>query len=136
MARYAERPELTPPARAIARGLAEARLEVYRVGSAVPGLWLELEPLRDGVPVRLGWQDGFERVQIGEIAVARVVHATRMPTVWGLCACFPADSERRWKARLAALPTDPAEAALIVIGFHPDDVAEPIVDGIELHTQT
>ena len=30
MARYAERPELTPPARAIARGLAEARLAVER----------------------------------------------------------------------------------------------------------
>jgi hypothetical protein len=102
----------------------------------VPGLWLELEPLRDGVPVRLGWQDGLERVRIGEIVVARVVHATTMPTVWGLGACFPADSERRWRARLAALPTDPAEAALIVLGFHPDDAAEPVVDGIELHTLT
>ena len=136
MARYAERPELTPPARAIARGLAEARLEVYRVGSRVPGLWLELEPLRDSVAVRLGWQDGFERVQIGEIVVTRVVRATTMPTVWGLGACFPADSERRWRARLAALPTDPAEAALIVLGFHPDDAAEPVADGIELHTLT
>jgi hypothetical protein len=136
MARYAERPELSPPARAIARGLAEARLDVYRVGSTVPDLWLELQPLRDGVPVRLGWQDGLERVQIGEIVVARVVHATTMPTVWGLGACFPADSERRWKARLAALPTDPAEAALIVLGFRPADAAEPVADGIELHTLT
>ena len=136
MARYVERPELTPPARAIARGLAEARLDVYRVGAMVPGLWLELEPLRDGVPVRLGWQAGLESVQIGEIAVARVVHATTMPTVWGLGACFPADTERRWKARLAALPTDPTEAALIVLGFRPDDVAEPIANGIELHTLT
>ncbi len=136
MARYAERPELTRRARAIARGLAEARLDVYRVGSAVPGLWLELEPLQDGVPVRLGWQDGVECVRIGEIVVTRIVHATTMPTVWGLGACFPADSERRWKARLAALPTDPAEAALIVLSFRPDDAAEPIVDGIELHTLT
>ena len=136
MARYAERPQLTPRARAMARGLAEARLEVYRVGSTVPGLWLELEPLRDGVPVRLGWQDGFERVQIGEIVVTRVVHGTTMPTPWGLGACFPADSERRWRARLAALPTDPAEAALIVLGFHPNDAAEPVADGIELHTLT
>ena len=53
------------------------------VGSTVPGLWLELEPLLDGAPVRLGWRDGLERVQIGEIVVARVVHATTMPTVWG-----------------------------------------------------
>jgi SEC-C motif len=135
MARYAERCELSPPARAIARGLAGARLDVYRVGSTVSGLWLELEPLT-GMPVRLGWLDGLERVQIGEIVVARVVHATTMPTVWGLGTCFPADSERRWKARLAALPTDPAEAALIVLGFRPDDTAEPVADGIELHTLT
>jgi hypothetical protein len=46
IARYAERPELSPPARAIARGLVEARLEVYRFGATLPGLWLELEPLR------------------------------------------------------------------------------------------
>src|SRR5450755_4384763 len=59
MARYAERPELTPPARAIARGLTDARLDVYQVGATVPGLWLELAPLRDNAPVRLGWQDGF-----------------------------------------------------------------------------
>ncbi len=52
-------------------------------------------PLTGGMPVRLGWLDGLERVQIGEIVVARVVHATTMPTVWGLGACFPADSERR-----------------------------------------
>ena len=56
--------------------------------------------------------------------------------MWGLGACFPADSERRWKARLAALPTDPAQAALIVLGFRPDDVAEPVADGIELVTLT
>src|SRR5271165_3738277 len=36
MARYAERPELDEPARSLARGLAEARLTVYRVRSTVP----------------------------------------------------------------------------------------------------
>jgi hypothetical protein len=136
MARYAERSELTPPARAIARGLTDARLDVYQVGATVPGLLLELAPLRDNAPVRLGWQDGFERVQIGEILLARVVHASTMPTVWGLGAYFPAGSQRRWQARLAALPTDPAEAVLIMLGFNPDHLAEPIADGIELHTLT
>ena len=136
MARYAARPELTPPERAIARGLADARLGVYRVGSTMPGVWLELEPLRDGAPVRLGWLDGLAGVQVGEIVVARVVHATTMPTVWGLGTRFPADCERRWRAQLEALPADSAEAALIVLGFQPDDVAEPVVDGIELHTLT
>jgi hypothetical protein len=137
MARYAERPELTPPARAIARGLTDARLDVYQVvGATVPGLWLELAPLRNNAPVRLGWQDGFERVQIGEILLARVVHATTMPTVWGLGAYFPAGSQRRWQAQLAALPTDPAEAALTMLGFNPINLAEPIADGIELHTLT
>jgi hypothetical protein len=53
-----------------------------------------------------------------------------------ICACFSADSERRWTARLAASPADPAQAALIVLGFHPDGVAEPIADGIERHTLT
>jgi len=31
----------------------------------------------------------------------------------------------RWNARLAALPTDPAEAALTMLRFDPDDLAEP-----------
>jgi hypothetical protein len=105
-------------------------------GPTMPGVWLELEPLRYGAPVRLAWPDGLERVQAGEIVVARIVHATTMPTVWGLGSRFPAESERRWRTRLEALPTDPAEAALIVLGFDPDDVAEPVVEGIELHTLT
>jgi hypothetical protein len=64
------------------------------------------------------------------------VTCTTAPTLWGLGARFPADSETRWKARLAALPTDPTEAALTVLGFHPDDAAEPLPDGVELHTMT
>lgn len=136
MARYSERPELSPPARAIALGLVEARLDVYRVRSTVPGLWLEIEPLTDGVPRRVAWRDRLEleRLQIGEILVTRVVDATTLATAWGLGVRFPADSERRWAARLAALPAAPAEAALTVLGFHPDDAAEPLPDGIELHT--
>jgi hypothetical protein len=32
------------------------------------------------------------------------------------------------------LPADPAQAALTTLGFHPDDAAEPLPDGVELHT--
>jgi hypothetical protein len=31
------------------------------------------------------------------------------------------------------LPADPADAALIVLGFHPDDAAEPLPEGVQLH---
>jgi hypothetical protein len=134
--RYAERPELDARARSLARGLAQARLDVYRVRSTVPGLGVEMEPLAGGMQARVAWRDGLERLQIGEILVARVVHATTLPTLWGLGARFPAGSERRWRARLAALPMDLAKAALTVLGFHPDDAAEPIPDEIELDTMT
>lgn len=136
MVRYAERPELDAPERSIARGLADARLEVYRAISTAPGLAVEIEPLAGGMPVLLAWRDGLERLEVGEILVARVVHATAMPTVWGRAARFPADTERRWRARLAALPIDPGQAALSVLSFHPDDAAEPLPDEIELHTKT
>jgi hypothetical protein len=136
MTRYAERHDLTPSAQAIARGLAAARLGVYRVSTRTPGAWLEIEPLGQGMPVRIAWRDGLERLKAGEILLTRVVDATNMPTVWGLGASFPADSERRWQARLTTLPADPAEAALALIGFQPDDAAEPISDEIALHTLT
>jgi len=134
MVRYAQLPDLDPRAREIARGLAEARLGVYRVGATVQDVWVELEPLLGGAPVRLYLQDGFGHLQEGEILVARVVTATTMPTPWGHGACFAAGSERRWQAHLAALPADTAQAALSVLGFHPDDAAEPLPDGLRLYT--
>lgn len=99
-------------------------------------MWVQIEPLIGGAPLRLPFQDGLERLQEGEILVARLVTATAMPTPWGLGARFAADSERRWQARLAALPADPAQAALTVLGFHPDDAAEPLPDGLQLDTAT
>jgi hypothetical protein len=134
MVRYAARPDLDVSEREIARGLAEARLEVYHVRATLSGLWVEIEPLTGGSPLRLPFQDGLERLQAGEILVARVVTATAMPTPWGLGARFAADSERRWQARLAALPADPAQAALTVLDFHPDNAAEPLPDRLQLHT--
>jgi SEC-C motif len=134
--RYIARPELGPSVKAIAHGLAAARLAVYRVGPLAPGVWLELESLNDDAPVRVAWQGGFEHLQVAETLVVRVVHATTAPTLWGLGARFSADGETRWKARLAALPSDSTEAALTVLGFHPDDAAEPLPDGVELHTMT
>jgi hypothetical protein len=134
MARYAERRDLAPPARAIARRLAEARLDVHRVRAKTPGVSLELDSLTAGPPARVAWRDWSERLQVGDLLVARVVHETALATVWGFAVCFPADTERRWKALLAALPSDPADAALAVIEFDPDDAAEPVPDGIELYT--
>jgi hypothetical protein len=136
MERYIARPELGPSARAIARGLAEARLDVFRVRAVTPGVCLELESLRDDTLVRVAWRDGLEHFRIAEILVARVVDATAAPTLWGPGARFPADGERRWRARVATLPADPAQAALTILGFHPDDAAEPLPDGVELHTMT
>jgi hypothetical protein len=136
MERYIARPELSPSASATARGLAEAPLDVYRVRSVTPGVCLELESMSDDTSVRVAWRDGLEHFRITEILVARVVHATTAPTLWGPGARFPADGERRWRARLAALPADPAQAALTILGFHPDDAAEPLPDGVDLHTMT
>src|SRR6202049_986581 len=95
------RPEPALSDKAIARGLAEARLDVYRVRSVTPGVYLELESLSDDTSVRVAWRDGLEHFRIAEILVARVVGATAAPTLWGPGARFPADGERRWRARLA-----------------------------------
>jgi hypothetical protein len=136
IARYAARGDLSPSARALAWGLAQARLDVFRVRSTVGSIWLEIEPLVGGPSLRISCQDEPERPEVGDILVARVVTATAIPTLWGLCERFAADGEQRWLAQLAALPTDPAQAALTVLGFHPDDAAEPLPDGLELHAHT
>jgi SEC-C motif len=134
MVRYAQLPDLDPGAREVVRGLAEARLGVYRVGATVQDLCVEVEPLLGGAPVRLPLRDGSRQLQAGEILVARLVTATTMPTPWGHGACFAAHSERRWRAQLAALAADTAQAALSVLGFHPDDAAEPLPDRLRLYT--
>jgi hypothetical protein len=134
--RYAALPEVSASARAIAHGLAKARLDAHRVQSVVPGVWLELHSLTNDAAVRVAWRDGLEHLGLGETLVARVIRVTRLPALWGLGARFPAGAERRWRARLATLPTDPAQAALALLEFHPDDVAEPLPDGVALHTLT
>jgi hypothetical protein len=134
--RYAARSGLSEAERAIARGLADARLDAYRVRWAAAGVWLELESLADGSSVRVAWRDGPEQVDLGEMVLARVVRATSLPTLWGLGARFPARGERRWRARLATLPRDRAQAALALLEFHPDDLAEPLPDAVGLQTVT
>jgi hypothetical protein len=134
--RYAACPEASASGRAIARGLGEARLDVYRVRSVAAGAWLELHSLSDDTSVRVAWRDGLEHLRHAETLVARVVRATSLPTLWGPGARFPAGGERRWRARLATSPTDPAQAALALLEFHPDDAAEPLPDGVELNTRT
>lgn len=134
MARFAARTDLDPSAYGLARGLAEARLGVYRVCSEMADLGFEIEPLTGGAPVQILSACGLAGLEVGEILVARVVHATSAPTLWGLAAQFGAQSERRWRARIADLPADRAQAALIVLGFHPDDAAEPLREGLDLLT--
>jgi hypothetical protein len=134
VARYAQLPDLDPAAREITRGLAKARLAVYRVTATIPGVWIDVEPLTGGAPLRLPFQDGLEHPREGEILVSRLVTTTSMPTPWGHGFRFAADSERRWRAQLATLPADSAQAALIVLGFHPDDAAEPLPDELALQT--
>ena len=134
--RYAARPELSEAERVIARGLADARLDAYGVRSVAAGVWLELESLGEGSSVRVAWRDGLEQLDLGEVLLARVVRATSLPTLWGLGARFPAGGERRWRARLATLPNDSAQAALASLEFHPDDVAEPLPDTVDLQAVT
>jgi hypothetical protein len=136
LARYAGRSDLDASARVIADGLAQARLGVYRVIAFAADLWIELEPLTGGERLRILAGDGLEQLEVGEILVARIVTATSVPTPWGLGVRFAAGSERRWRARLASLPADPARAALVVLGFHPDDAAEPLPDGVDLYKST
>jgi SEC-C motif len=132
MARFAERADLDPGARAIAVGLADARLDVYRVSGTISGAWLEIEPLIGGSRVRLPCRYGYEALRGGDIVVGRVVSTTAIPTMWGAAKSFPPDTERRWLARLADLPTDRAAAGLVLLGFHPDDAAEPLPEGLDV----
>jgi hypothetical protein len=136
MSRFAARPELKPSEREIVRGLCEARLQVHRVRAAVAGVGIELESLAGGAPVQVCADVGLGGLEVGDILVARVVHATSSPTLWGLAAQFDGTGERRWLARLATLPADREHAALILLGFHPDDAAEPLPDGLDLLTST
>jgi hypothetical protein len=98
--RYAARVGLSEAERAIARGLADARLDAYRVRPTAAGAWLELESLGHGTSVGVAWRDAHEQLDLGEVLVARVVRATSLPTLCGLGPRFPG-GERRWRARLA-----------------------------------
>jgi hypothetical protein len=67
--------------REIARGLAAARLDVYRVDAAAAGATVELVSLTDGTHVNVFAEGGFELLDIGDTLVARIVHNTssRLP---------------------------------------------------------
>jgi hypothetical protein len=132
MRRFAERAGLDPAGRAIAVGLADARLDVYRVSARVGDAWLEIESLTGGSRTRLPCRYGYEVLRVGDIVVGRVVSTTAIPTMWGGAKSFPPDTERRWRARLADLPTDRAAAGLVLLEFHPDDAAEPLPDGLDV----
>lgn len=132
MSRFAARGDLDPSEREIAQGLAEARLDIYRVRAVTAGVGIELEALAGGTPVQILADGRLGDLDIGDILVARIVRTTSTPTLWGLAAHFEGGNERRWLARLATLPGDHAQAGLILLGFHPDDAAEPLPDGLEL----
>jgi hypothetical protein len=136
MSRFAARADLDPSEREIAQGLAEARLDVYRVRAIAAGVGIELEALVGATPVQILADGGLGALAIGDILVARIVRTTSTPTLWGLAARFDGADERRWLARLAASPADLAQAGLILLGFHPHDAAEPLPDGLELLATT
>ncbi len=133
--RFAVRPELDPAARRIAVGLAAARLDVHRVVACRSDRWIAIEPLRGGDPVDVMSDAGLAGLRDGDLVVARIVHATSVATPWGAVFRFPAETERRWRTCLDALPEDPATAALEILGFEPDAAAEPLPDGADLLTR-
>lgn len=136
MSRFVVTAELHSAEREIARGLAGARLDAYDVRSTVAGATIELASLTDGTRVSVFAERGFELLDIGDTLVARIVHNTSIPTVWGLGARFHGAHERRWRACIDELPGDRAQAGLALLQFHPDDAAEPLPDGQDLHSVT
>jgi hypothetical protein len=135
MSRFAALSDLDPVERDIAIGLADARLDVYRVCAGTSAT-VQLESLAGGARVEILAEDGLQELDVGDIVVARVVGTTLQPTLWGLVARFDCTGMRRWLALLADLPTDRERASLILLSFHPDDAAEPLPDGIDLLTRT
>lgn len=136
MARFAAADGLDPAKREIALGLAGARQDVYRVEQEAAGATVGLRSLSSGATVDVFAGDGLERLEAGDTLVARIAHTTSIATAWGRCARFDGRHERRWRACLAALPDDRQAAALTLLQFHPDDVAEPLPDDLALHTAT
>lgn len=135
VSRFAARAELDPAARRIVAGLAAARLDVHRVVACWSDRWIAIEPLRGGNPIDVMSDAGLAGLRAGDLIVARIVHTTSVATPWGAVFRFPAETERRWRACLDAVPEDPAAAALEILGFEPDDVAEPLPDGADLLTR-
>jgi hypothetical protein len=133
--RFAERSELDPGARRIVAGLAAARLDVHRVIACRSDRWIVIEPLRGGGPIDVMSDAGLAGLRAGDLLVARIVHATSVATPWGAVFRFPAETERRWRACLDALPEDSAAAALEILGFEPEDAAEPLPDRVDLLTR-
>ncbi len=136
MSRFVTTAELDSVEREIARGLAGARLDAYRVCSAAAGATIELASLTDGTHVDVFAERGFELLDIGDMLVARIAHDTSIPTAWGLGARFDGEHQRRWRARIDELPDNRAHAALTLLQFHPDDAAEPLPDSLDLRSVT
>ena len=133
--RFAARSALDPAARRVVAGLAAARLDVHRVVACKSDRWIVIAPLRGGGPIDVMSDAGLAGLRAGDLLVARIVHATSVATPWGAVFHFPAETERRWRACLDALPEDSAAAALEILGFEPDDAAEPLPDGADLLTR-
>ncbi len=136
ISRFAASAELDSTEHEIARGLTAAHLDAYHVASAASGATIELVSLTHGTHVPVFVDGGFERLDVGDTLVARVVHNTSIATAWGLSVRFDGEHRRRWRARIDELPSNRAQAALILLQFHPDDVAEPLPDRRDLHSVT
>jgi hypothetical protein len=130
--RYAERADLGAETREVARRIADARLELLRVRSVVPGAWIELEPLDGGEVTRAMSPTVSTSVAAGALMLARVMAGPPEPSLWGPVPTFPGGDERKWRARLAAHDPSSPQSGLELLRFDPEDHAEPLHEGLAL----
>jgi hypothetical protein len=80
---YAQRPDLPPEERDVARRIASARLGLLRVLSVQPGRWIELDDLSGEEPVQVLSHDVSRTVRPHDVLVARMMEGPPARSLWG-----------------------------------------------------
>jgi hypothetical protein len=112
--RYAARADLPERERAVAAGIADARLGFYRVIAVEPGSWLVIEDVVRGVRARVRSQIVSREAVRWDILLARVMEGDPL-TLWGPTRFFKPCDEPELLAeleRLAGASGNDDEAAL------------------------